>query len=73
MSKLVPDVEPAKPKKTNFAACPRCSQPVDGFQIDEQSIDDVLITLKPCGCMSHSADDHYREFVELVNGPGGLS
>jgi len=73
MSKLVPEVEPAKPKKQTFAECPRCSQPVDGFQIDENAVEDVLITLKPCGCTSHSSDGHYRQFVELVKGPGSLS
>ena len=46
---------------------------VDGFQIDEKSIVVVIITLRPCGCMSHSSDGHYRQFVELVKGPGSLS
>jgi len=73
MTKLVPEIEPPKPKKPTFAECPRCARPVDGFQIDETSIDDVVITLRPCGCISHSSDGHYRQFVELVKGPGSLS
>jgi len=72
MSKLVPEVEPAKPKKQTFAECPRCSQPVEGFQIDEKAVNDCLITLKPCGCTSHSTDGHYSQFVDVTKRSGSL-
>lgn len=73
MSKLVPEVEMPQPKKIAFAECPRCSQPVDGFHVDETAIDDVVITLKPCGCAAHSSDGHYSQFVEVTKRSGSLS
>lgn len=73
MSKIGPDVTPPPPKKTKFAECPRCSKPVEGFHVDETAIDDVVITLKPCGCISHSSDGHYSQFVEVVKESGSLS
>lgn len=72
MSERAPDVDP-KPHKRSSAECPRCSQQVDGFQIDEAAIDDVTIRPRPCGCAAHSRDGHYQQFIELVKGPGGIS
>jgi hypothetical protein len=70
MTTIVPDVDQPGPKKTAFAECPRCSQRVEGFQIDEVAIDDAVITLRPCGCVSHSSDGHYKLFVDVVKGAG---
>ncbi len=72
MTKIVPEVHPPEPKKMTFAECPLCSNPVSGFQIDAEATDDVVITLRPCGCKSHSCDDHYSQFVELVKVSGSL-
>ena len=73
MTKLVPEIEPPKPKKPTFAECPRCARPLTASKSRKKSIDVVVITLRPCGCMSHSSDGHYRQFVGLVKGPGSLS
>ena len=72
MSRLVPNVEPPNRKKKTFAQCPRCSEPVDGFQIDVETTDDVVITLRPCGCGSHSSEGFYKQFVDVVRASGTL-
>ena len=72
MSKPAPDVESLNPRKKTFATCPRCSESVGGFQIDVEATDDVVITLRPCGCGSHSSDGYYKQFVEVVRASGTL-
>ncbi len=72
MTKIVPEVEPPKQHKAPMGECPRCSKPVTGFQIDAPALDDVTMTLKPCGCTAHSSDGHYKQFIDLVKGAGGL-
>ena len=66
MSKPIPEAESPNQKKKTFANCPRCSESVGGFQIDVEAVDDVVITLRPCGCGSHSSDGFYKQFVEVV-------
>ncbi len=72
MTTNVRDMELPKLTKATLGKCPHCSDPVDGFKIDAHSRDDVIITLKPCGCMSESNDDRYSQFVELVDASGSL-
>jgi hypothetical protein len=72
MSKNAREVEPPKPTKASLGKCPHCSDPIDGFEIDAQSRDDVVITLKPCGCMSETNDDRFSQFVGLVDASGCL-
>ncbi len=72
MTKLVPEVEPPEHSRPALGQCPHCSGTVEGFQIDAQSRADVVITLKPCGCGSHSSDGLYQQFSDLVKGSGSL-
>lgn len=72
MSRPTPNAEPPNPKKKTFAQCPRCSEAVDGFQIDVEATDDVVITLRPCGCGSHSSEGFYKQFVDVVRASGTL-
>lgn len=62
------------PKKPiPLGECPKCNTVVDGFAIEAQTRDDITVTLKPCGCMSHLADAHYEGFMKLVLGAWGLT
>ena len=72
MTKIVRDVQPPEPKKSTFSECPRCSNAVSGFQLDAEASDDVIITLRPCGCLSHSCDNHHSQFLQLVKVSGSL-
>lgn len=72
MSKLEPEVQTPQPKDATLGECPHCTERVVGFQIDAPSRDDVVVTLKPCGCASHSSDSFYSQFVDLVKGSGSL-
>jgi hypothetical protein len=72
MKKSVAEDESPKPTKGTLGKCPHCSDLVDGFKIDAQSRDDVVITLKPCGCVSETNDDRFSQFVELVDASGSL-
>ena len=73
MSKPVPQAELPNRKKKTFAKCPRCSEPVDGFQIDVEAIDDIVVTLRPCGCGLHSSEGFYRQFIDVVRASGTLN
>jgi hypothetical protein len=73
MTKIVPEVQPPDQKTATIGECPHCSKPVAGFQIDATSRDDVVITLRPCECASHSSDGFYLPFVDLVKESGSLS
>jgi hypothetical protein len=72
MTKIVPDVEPPKQAGDILGECPHCAQPVEGFQIEAPSRDDVVITLKPCGCISHKSDDRFSQFIDLLKASGSL-
>jgi hypothetical protein len=72
MTKLVPQVDPPEQSKAALGECPHCSGNVEGFQIDAHSRADVVITLNPCGCASHSSDGFYKQFADLVKGSGSL-
>jgi hypothetical protein len=54
--------------------CPHCTERVAGFQIGAPLCDDdeVVITVMPCGCASHSTDGDYKQFVELVKASESL-
>jgi hypothetical protein len=73
MTKIVPEVQRVKQTATSIGQCPLCMERVVGFQIDAASRDDVVITLRPCGCVSHSNDGLYLAFADLVKESGSLS
>ena len=72
MTKIVDEVEPPDLVKAIIGECPRCSVPVEGFLIDAQSLDEIVITLRPCGCMSHRSDDRCSQFVDVLKWLGSL-
>jgi len=73
MTKNVPEVQPTQQTMISIGQCPLCMERVVGFQIDAPSRDDVIITLRPCGCASHSNDGLYLAFADLVKDSGSLS
>jgi hypothetical protein len=72
MTNNEPAVQPSQQTTASVGECPHCAEPVAGFQIDATSRDDVVITVRPCGCTAHSTDGYYRQFVDLVKGSGSL-
>jgi hypothetical protein len=72
MTNNAPEVQSREQTTGTLGDCPHCTERVVGFQIDATSRDDVVITLRPCGCASHSTDGYYRQFVDLVKGSGSL-
>jgi hypothetical protein len=75
MPGTVPEVQSARQTTAALGECPHCTERVAGFQFDAPSRDgdDIVITLKPCGCTSHSGDDHYNPLVDLVKASESLS
>lgn len=67
MIQAVEDVEVAQESKTTIT-CPRCSQHVDGFQMDGCAMDNIIVILKHCGCASHSSEGNFRVFVDALLG-----
>ena len=59
-------------RQTAIGDCPHCAHAVSGFLIDAESRDDVVITLRPCECASHSTDRLYPLFAALVKASGSL-
>ncbi len=67
------EVQPTRKTTATLGECPHCGEHVVGFQMDATSRDDVVVTLKPCGCASHSSDGYYPRFIDLVKASGSLS
>ncbi len=72
MTTIMSNVEPPKQAKAIMGLCPHCSEPVDSFLIDAESRDDVVITLRPCGCISYRSDHRSSQFIELLKSWGSL-
>ena len=51
---------------------PRCSKPVDDFEVDRAAADDVVIILKPCGWRPIRSERRYKKFMEIVKGAEGF-
>jgi len=74
MTSIELEVQPDQQTKATLGECPHCRERVAGFQIGAPSRDDddVVITLKPCGCTSYSSDGDYKPFVDLVKASDNL-
>jgi hypothetical protein len=55
-----------KSEQVPSGKCPRCSNPVDDFELDRMAAGGVVIILKPCGCSAHSNERGYYKFMEFV-------
>ncbi len=72
MSEIVAEVPKLEPVKAFLGTCPRCYRHVDGFEIEREAADDVVITLKPCGCAAHSTGSRFHRFMNMLKRSGSI-
>jgi hypothetical protein len=72
MAEILAEVPLLEPVKAFLGACPRCYRHVDGFELERAAQNDVVITLKPCGCAAHSSGYRFNRFMNMLKRSGSI-